>query len=168
VNGTRPLSIISTEGSCYILDVNQNQYPVRVVTQSTWNLRGSRNTNSNFPDVLFYDPQFPLGILNFDPEPNLGVTAYFDSYLQLSEFNSLDALLILPPGYKLAIRSNLTIALHAWFPNGTIDPAVVQEAAESKANIKRTNIRPDVASYDPEIVSRARGRYSVYTDSSRR
>lgn len=168
VNGTRPLSIITTAGSAYILDPYGNQYPVEVITQERWNQRGSRNTNSNFPDVLFYDPQFPLGILNFDPIPNIGYVAHFDSYLALTEFANLDTPLVLPPGYQLAIRSNLTIKLHAFYPNGALDPGVVIEALESKANIKRTNIRLNVAAYDPEIVSRSKGRYSIYSDTNRR
>lgn len=168
VNDTRPLSLITTAGSAYILDPYGNQYPVEVITQERWNQRGSRNTNSNFPDVLFYDPQFPLGILNFDPIPNIGYVAHFDSYLQLTDFSDLTTPLVLPPGYQLAIRSNLTIALHTFYPNGQLDPGVMMEAAVSKANVKRTNIRLNVASYDPEIVSRSKGRYSIYTDSYRR
>lgn len=168
VNGTRPLSLISTAGSAYILDDSGNQYPVTIITMDRWNQRGSRNTNSNFPDALWYDPQFPLGVLNFDPIPNMSWVAHFDSYLQLGEFATLDAPLSLPPGYKLAIRSNLAIALHAFFPNGQIEPSTVLEATESKAAIKRTNTRNVVASYDQEMVSKARGRYSIYTDTTRR
>lgn len=168
VNGTRPLSLITTSGSAYILDPYGNQYPVEVITQARWNQRGSRNTNSNFPDVIFYDPQYPLGILNFDPIPNISYDAHFDSYLQISQFADIDTNLVLPPGYQLAIRSNLTVKLHTFYPNGPLDPGVIAEAAESKATVKRTNIRLNVAAYDPELVARSKGRYSIFTDTNRR
>lgn len=168
VNGTRPISLISSPGSCYILDENGNQYGVDVITQSMWNSRGSRNTNSNFPDVVFYDPQFPLGILNFDPIPNIGYTAYFDSYLQISEFAVLTTPLRLPPGYKLAVTSNLAVSLKPYFKSAQIDPLIMKEAMDSKAAIKRANIRQNIVRYDPEIMARAPGTYNIYTDSYRR
>lgn len=168
VNGTRPISLISGPGSCYILDSNGNQYGVDVITREAWNSRGSRNTNSNFPDVVFYDPQFPLGILNFDPIPNIGYTAYFDSYLQVSDFASLTTPLTLPPGYKLAVTSNLAVMLKPYFKASQIDPLVMQNAVNSKATIKRANIRQNTARYDPEILARAPGIYNIYVDGYRR
>jgi hypothetical protein len=168
VNGPRPLSIISTAGSAYILDNNGNQYGMDVITRAQWNERGSRNTNSNFPDVLFYDPQFPLGYLNFDPIPNIGYTCYFDSYLQLTDFSNSVSPLSLPPGYQLAITSNLAVALKPYYVAAQLDPVVMQEAMNSKANVKRQNIRNNVSVYDPEILSRAPGIYNIYTDSYRR
>lgn len=168
VNDTRPLRLIDTPGSCYILDTNGNQYGVDVITQAQWNMRGSRNTNSNFPDVLFYDPQFPLGVLNFDPIPNIGYTAYFDSYLQLSDFTGLTSQIILPPGYKRSITFNLCIDLKPYYSTAVLDPDVREQAAISKADIKRTNLRPNTAVFDPEILSRAPGIYNIYNDGYRR
>jgi hypothetical protein len=168
VNGPRPLSIIPTPGSVYILDTSGNQYGVDVIPREQWNMRGSRNTNSNFPDVLFYDPQFPLGLLNFDPIPNIGYQVFFDSYLQLSDFAGLTTVLSLPPGYQLAITSNLAVALKPYYVTAQIDPLVMQEAMTSKANVKRQNIRLNTAFYDPEILSKAPGIYNIYTDSYRR
>lgn len=165
---TRPIRLRSGPGAAYIQDNNQNIYGVDVITQAQWNLRGSRNTNSNFPDVLFYDPQFPLGILNFDPIPNIGYTAYFDSFLQLSDFATLTTQVSLPPGYVLAIKANLAVALQPYFATSQLSPIVVARAADSKANIKRSNIRLDPSVYDPEITARAPGIYNIYTDSYRR
>jgi hypothetical protein len=168
VNGPRPLSIIATEGSVYAVDFSGNIYGMDVWTRAQWNQRGSRNTNSNFPDVLFYDPQFPLGILNFDPVPNIGYTVYFDSYLQIADLSSLTTPFSLPPGYKLAVTTNLAVALKPYYKDAQTNPVVAQRAMESKANIKRTNIRLNVAQYDPEILSRAPGIYNIYTDGFRR
>jgi hypothetical protein len=170
VNDTRPLRIIAVSGSCYTLDSNGNQYGIDVITQDQWNMRGSRNTNSNFPDVLFYDPQEPLGFLNFDPIPNIGYQVFFDSYLQLSELASLTSTITLPPGYQLAIASNLAVKLKPYYiaAGVQIDPLVMKEAMDSLADVKRTNIRLRTAKFDPEILSRAPGIYNIYTDGYRR
>jgi hypothetical protein len=161
---TRPISLIASPGSCYAVDFNENQYQIDVLTQEQWNRRGSRNTTSNFPEVVFYDPQFPLGILKFDPIPNIGYTVYFDSYLQIAEFPTLTSPVILPPGYELALGSNLAIQIKPFYPGIALDEAVVKISADSKATIKRANIRLDEATYDPELRGKAAGTYNIYTD----
>ena len=172
VNGTRPLRILDVPGSVYTLDFNGNQYGMDVITQTEWNMRGSRNTNSNFPDVLFYDPQFPLGVLNFDPIPNIGYSVYFSSYLQFTSFAGLTSPLILPPGYKLAITTNLAIEAIPYFGVANLSQiemgALEKSAFRSLAKVKRNNIRDNKAVYDPEILSRAPGIYNIYNDSYRR
>ena len=172
VNSTRPLKIIDQPGSAYVLDGQGNQYQMDVITQMDWNLRGSRNTNSNFPDVLFYDPQYPLGVLNFDPIPNIGYTAYFSSYFQFTREAGLTSPIILPPGYKLAIATNLAIEMIPYYGVTNLSEremnTLERSAYRSLARVKRTNIRPSVAKYDPEILSKAPGIYSIQTDSYRR
>ena len=52
----------------------------------------------------FYDPQFPLGIVNIWPTPCQVYQCYFYSYLQLGDFPAPETNVLLPPGYNLAIR----------------------------------------------------------------
>lgn len=166
-NMTRPLKLIPSPGSAYMLDATGYKYDLQIIPQETWNLIGQiENQQSNIPTQLFYDPQFPLGILNFFPMPNQSITAYWDSYLQLTEFPALTTPMSLPPGYKKAIQDNLTIDLVPFFkPDGYQVPAWMARAAlDSKAWIKRTNQRPAVAYYDPEIVSKG-GTWNIYSDS---
>lgn len=166
-NGTRPLKILTDPGTAYIQDNNGNNYPVEVVPRDKWNQYGNRSdlVNSNFPSVLFYDPQFPLGIINFTPIPNEAYTAFFDSMLQLTDFATLATAVSLPPGYEMAMYSNLAILAHPFFMDGQINPAIVKIAATSLGDVKRTNIRDNYAIFDPEIVSRAQLSYNVFTDS---
>lgn len=163
---TRPLKLIVGPGAAYMLDSTGEKYDLEVVAQDQWNLIGQlQNIDSNIPNTLFYDPQFPLGILNFYPTPNVSITAYWDSYLQLSEFANLIAPLNLPPGYKKAIQDNLLLELVPFFKeDGFQAPQLwIQQAATSKGIIKRTNLRPQNAYYDPEITSRAQGTWNIYT-----
>jgi hypothetical protein len=166
-NKTRPLRIGAAPGTAYVQDANGNNYPLAVVTQDQWNLLPNRttSTNGNLPDTLFYDPQFPLGILNFFPTPNASITAFWDSFLQLSEFAALATAVSLPPGYKPAIQSNLILEIWAAYkPAGaTPEASLMRAAALHKGNVKRTNIKPVIAGYDGEIVARGSSTFNVYT-----
>lgn len=163
VNGTRPLKLIKDPGGAYIQDNAGNTYDMEVVERDFWNLitlrgtpQGGDSINSNIPSVLFYDPQFPLGILNFYPTPNIGYTAYWDSYLQIADFSGISGAFSFPPGYKDAVQLNLSIALAPAYPRAVLSQATIKRAADAKRNIKVTNQREVVAVYDPELVSRAR------------
>lgn len=167
INAIRPLRIIDTPGSAYIQDVNGNNYPVRVVTRDQWNQIGNRSPStvtSNFPDTLFYDPQFPLGRINLNPTPSASYTAFVDTYLQLTDFVTLASAVSLPPGYNRALKGNLAIELKPYVADGQLDEALIAAARESKASIKRNNQRKLVSAFDSAIVSRAGGSYNIYTD----
>lgn len=166
LNMTRPIRLISGPGAAYMQDDNGNNYGMDVVPLDQWNLLGTREITSDVPDTLFYDPQFPFGILNFYPIPIVGWTANWTSYLQLSDFDTLDTPVSLPPGYVVALKFNLSIDLQPYFTGSQINPIAVKRAAETKGNVKRSNMRMNVAVYDPEIVSHATATYNFYTDSS--
>src|ERR1700680_1421543 len=67
-NMTRPLRILDSPGSCYVLDSTGNRYNLQVVPRPRWNLIGNIvQVSGNYPDTLFYDNQYPLGIINVYP-----------------------------------------------------------------------------------------------------
>lgn len=161
----RPIRIMEGPGAAYIQDSNGNNYSVDVVTREEWNLIGNRVvTNSNFPDTLWYDPQFPTAFINLFPVPNQNNTLYFDSYSQLSTFTSIDLDINLPPGYGKALHHNLAIELEPIYPTAKLSQNTIRLASEAKANVKRSNGRTILAVYDPEIAARGAGSYSIYTD----
>lgn len=163
----RPLRILEDPGTAYTLDSNGNKYPLQVVPRDKWNMYSNTSSivTSNFPTVLFYDPQYPLGIINITPFPNIAYQMYWDSYQQLESFPALTTTISLPPGYNAAIRHNLAAELWPFFGTGELAQTVVYLASQSKGNIKRTNIRPEEAVYDSEIVSRSQVQYNWQTDS---
>ena len=167
VNATRPLRIIGSPGSCYVQDGNGNNSGLNLVTRAQWNMIGNRDPSvvtSNFPDTLFYDPQYPLGVLNFNPTPSSSYTAFIDSYLQLVDLAVLTSTVSLPPGYVKALKSNLALELKAYYLDGKVDDVLIALAQTSKAAIKRTNTRPNVATYDGAIIARTGVNYNIQTD----
>lgn len=127
---------------------------------------GLLTNTSNIPDTIFYDPQYPLGIINVFPTPNVSNTLYFDAYLQLTDFSSLTVSMILPPGYEAAIYSNLSMWMAPFFKDAQPSPVVSALADRTLASIKRTNMRENLSNYDAEIVSRATPTYNIYRDST--
>jgi hypothetical protein len=164
INDIRPLRVSNDAGSAYLLDVNDNRYPMDVLDQMSWNLRVTASINSDLPDTLFYDPQFPLGLINIWPTPNLAYYCYFSSYLQLGDFASLTSAFNLPPGYKRAIVTNLALSLKPYFTGSQIDPLVIEEARQTKGSVKRNNLRSQRSVYEPELIARGSATYNIYSD----
>ena len=166
-NTTRPLKIEDGPGRCYVVDSTGQNYPLDVIDAQRWNLLGQLNINSNIPTALYYDPQFPLANINIFPIPNIGYTLYWNSYLPLVDFSTLASVLSLPAGYKKAIQDCLCIELWPHFKadGAQIPVNIVNDASVAKANIKRKNMRPMIAFFDKEIVSRSTPTYNIYRDT---
>lgn len=161
----RPIKLIAGPGTAYVQDTNGNNYAVDVVTREVWNAIGNRVvSNSNFPDTIFYDAQFPIAYLNVFPVPNIAYTLYFDSDQELLAFPSIDMDINLPRGYSEALQRNLAIALEPMYPTARLSKSTIDLAAKAKANIKRSNSKTLLASFDSEIVSRGGATYNIYTD----
>jgi len=168
VNLTRPIRLIEGQGAAYVTDSNGNNYDVDVIPRDQWNQISNRTstTQSNIPLNIFYDPQYPLGVINVYPSPTIGYRLYFDSYLQLGNLSGLTTALSFPPGYELAIQTNLAVLLGPFFKSALVSEDVKAQARESKKQIKRSNRRTNVASYDPEL-GQTKGFYDVYSDGFR-
>lgn len=164
ISGTRPLRVSDAPGAAYLLDASLNRYLMDVVDQLTFNIQTTAVANSSLPDHLFYDPQFPLGIINIWPTPSTGYTCSFLSYAQLGDFSAPSSAFSLPPGYKRAITINLCLSLKPYFTSAQIDPLIIKEASETKASVKRSNMRTQIAVFDPELVSRGNSSYNIYND----
>ena len=168
INSTRPYDIVQA----FVRDTTNNDYPMTIIPRSLWNDIGTKYITSQIPDTLFYDPQYPLGVINIFPVPLLNYTVFFDSTLDQVEYTTLTQVLSLPVGYERAYVSNLALELMgAGFPcmlNEAALGRLTVNAMEAKGNIKRANIKEVIAEYDPSIVSRSNATYNIYSDSTPR
>lgn len=164
INTTRPDNILQAG----ILTSNNLHLPMRVVPQDVWNEIVLLSNTSQIPTTLFYDPQYPLGIINIFPVPMLAYTLELTVLLQQSTFSSLPMSISSPPGYERAYILNLALEMiTAGFPCMLPDKEyvrLVENASEAKANIKRKNIKPNYAEYDDALIGQG-SPYNVFTDT---
>jgi hypothetical protein len=164
----RPLEILVGPGRAYLLDAANQRFPLDVVEQDQWNQIVVLNQITDLPDTLFYDPQFPLGIINVFGNPGVANRVFFDSRLRLQDVSTLDTQIILPPGYVRAIRTNLSCEAWRFFKVGSPDKDLSDDAKTSLAAIKRTNIKQSPSKYDAAVISKAGGGYNIFNDSTNR
>lgn len=165
INTQRPIDI--TQAFCR--DTNGLDYPLDIWTQDRWNTIGLKSVQSQIPQVLFYDPGFTLGTINIYPVPMLPYTVFYDSVTQQVQFSSLTQSLSMPPGYERVFVSHLALELMAnGFPcllNPLQLKALTTAASDGMANIKRTNIKEIISTYDESLVSHAQSTYNPYRDA---
>ena len=127
-----------------------------------------KSNTSQIPQVLFYDPQYPLGIIYLFPVPSAAYTLMFNAIIQQSTYSSLPMSLSVPPGYERAYILNLALDLMtAGFPCLLKDKEyvrLVENAAEAKANIKRKNIKEVISFYDGAVLGTGVP-YNIFDDS---
>lgn len=167
INSTRPQDITQA----YIQDTGGNNYLMTILPRDKWNQIGNRSSTitSQIPTALFYDPQFPLGVINIFPTPLIAYTCFFDSTQDQTTYTGLTTALSLPPGYERMYVANFAMELVLLGFETTLDQKqlamLAQVASESKANIKSTNIQEEISDYDPMLVSRAKSTYNIFRDS---
>ncbi len=167
INTTRPLDITQA----YVQDAAGNNFLMDLKTRDWWNQIGNRSATitSQLPNALFYDPQYPLGVINIFPTPLIGYTVFYDSMQQQVDPSALTTSISMPEGYERAYVLNLAIDMQtAGFPCLLDEKDYMQlkeNARESKAAVKRTNIKDVIANYDVAIVSKSYASYNIFRDS---
>lgn len=169
----RPIRLIYGPGAAFATDSNGNRYPIDVYPQDKWNeIWNLTASNSTIPNVIFYDPQYPLGVVKIWPlyAGGLGMTLTFNSYLQLASLNEDPATEIaLPPGYREAYVDNLARQIWRYFkPDGAQIPAdIAEDAAKSKGVLKRANTRQNIAEFEKALLNRQGAVWNIYADTWR-
>lgn len=164
-NTARPLDILQA----FVRDGNNIDYQIDIVPQQQWNEITQKTVTSQIPNTLFYYSTFPLGIINIFPVPLLSYTLFFTSTLDQVTSSLLPTAISMPPGYLRAYILNLALEMVTFgFPCLLGDKefaTLINNASMAKANIKRTNTKEVLASYDPAIVSNSYATYNVFSDS---
>jgi hypothetical protein len=125
-----------------IRDSSDNDYPLEVTTSEQDYVRETaKSEGSPVPCLLYDDNAFPQKNLTFFPAPSDATySVVLWVWRVFSEFSSLNEEISLPPGYREALESNLSIRLCPSF--GKVASAeLIEIATESKAQIKRNNYR---------------------------
>lgn len=134
-------------------------YPVAVLNLEDYEMIGLKTLNGPWPKAVYYQPSEILGNIYVWPNPSQGEMHLFANTL-FQRFTTIYDTLALPQGYSIALRWCLAERLMPMYgkASATQIAMINAYAAQSKATIKRTNMKPPMVSRYPDalLVSRAK------------
>ena len=145
----RPLNI---DSSFVRINTNSNgvpiingglDYPVAVLNVEDYEMIGLKTLNGPWPKALYYQPAETLGNIFVWPNPAQGEMHMFVNTL-FQRFVTQNDYINLPQGYSMALRWCLAERLMPMYGKAsqTQIAMIVAYAAQGKATIKRTNMKP--------------------------
>lgn len=157
----RPLSLtsafvrISTTSNGVPIVGGGLDYPVAVLNFDQYNSIGLKTMNGPWPKAIYYQPAEILGNIFVWPAPGQGELHLFTDTIFRS-YQTQNDVFALPQGYNMALRWCLAERLMPMYGKAsqTQIGMITSYAAQAKATIKRTNMKPPmVASYADAIIT---------------
>ena len=134
-------------------------YQVGILALENYNQIGLKTLNGPWPKALYYNPNADQGNLFVWPNPAQGEMHLFANTI-FSRYETLYDTIVLPQGYSMSLRWCLAERLMPMY--GKVNPTQITMinayASQSKATLKRTNMKPVAsASYPTQmLVGRAK------------
>jgi hypothetical protein len=148
--------IITTSGQ-------NTEVPIEPLTWERWQQEAVKQLPCSYPIKFWYDYQFPFGNVWVWPTPTqTNQMALYIPQLLKSAFSQPTDSVVMPQGYQRALSCNLAVELAPGYPKAVVSPLLLQRATDSKADVKRANMRILEAAKDPAIMNGAR-RFNVWT-----
>jgi len=134
-------------------------YPVAILALEDYEMIGLKTLSGPWPKALYYQPTELLGNIFVWPNPSQGEMHLFADTI-FRRYTSINDTIVLPQAYSMALRWCLAERLMPMYgKNSQVQIAMIQSyAAQAKATIKRTNMRPIQTSRYPDslLVGRAK------------
>lgn len=163
INVARPLWVHNAS----VIPLSQtNEIVLDVISDDEWAKIAIKPTTSTVPTTLFYDYGFNssgLGTINVWPIPTTAATLVLYLPQALTAFADGTTSYSFPPGYERMLRYNLAVDLAPEY-GVQVDPAVSMIAVQSKANVKRANIRMETMAVDAALLTGKSLVYDYRTD----
>jgi hypothetical protein len=128
-------------------------YPVAIFALEQYESIGLKQLNGPWPKGVYYQASENLGTIYVWPNPAQGEMHIF-AYTQFRTFTAQTDNIALPPGYINALRWCLAERLLPMFGKmNQVQMAMINSlAAQAKATIKRTNMRPPQVARYPDTL----------------
>jgi len=134
-------------------------YPVAILALEDYEMIGLKTLSGPWPKALYYQPTELLGNIFVWPNPSQGEMHLFADTV-FRRYTSINDTVVLPQAYSMCLRWCLAERLMPMYgKNSQVQIAMIQGfAAQAKATIKRTNMRPIQTSRYPDslLVGRAK------------
>lgn len=125
--------------------------PIDIVNQDQWANISIKSVSSNIPTKLFAEGTYPLETIILWPVPAIANSLVLFSWKPLANISALNSVIDLPPGYAKALKYNLALELAPEYGR-PLDELVMAQAVESKAAIKRMNVKPLYLTIDEAVL----------------
>jgi hypothetical protein len=118
-------------------------YPVAILNINDYEMIGLKTLNGPWPKALYYQPAETLGNIFVWPNPSQGEMHMFADTI-FTRYTNLNDNINLPQGYTMALRWCLAERLMPMYGKASqVQIAMIQQyAAQGKATVKRTNMKP--------------------------
>lgn len=129
-------------------------YPVAILSLEEYESLGIKQLNGPWAKMIYYMPAETLGTLYVFPNPAQGELHLFTQTI-FRQFQNLNDTITLPQGYNMALRWCLAERMMPMYGkvNQTQIGMISALAAQSKATVKRTNMKPpQVARYPDSLL----------------
>jgi hypothetical protein len=126
------------------------ELPARVLTEEEYQGIRLKNTQGSWPRWLYNDYAFPLSTVTVWPVPDISNQMVLYTWNQLTSMATLDTVWTFPPGYAIALRFNLSIALAPEYGK-SVSPEIAALASEALAHIQSVNIEVPLMQVDPAL-----------------
>lgn len=146
-NGLRPIQIASAYTRYQGID-----FPLAEVTDERYNLIPLKSQPGQIPVFFRFDADFPLASVTLWPVPNQATQITLTCNKQFTTGVTSASVIAYPPGYSRALRYALAVDIASEF-QVPLPQLVSDIARESKAKIKRANIKPQIAISDPLLMT---------------
>ena len=134
-------------------------YPLSILSLEEYESIGIKQLNGPWAKAIYYQPSELLGTIYVYPNPSQGELHLFTQTI-FRQFQTLTDTISLPEGYNMALRWCLAERLLPMYgkTNAVQIGMINAYAAQGKATIKRTNMKPAQIARYPEalMVGRAR------------
>jgi hypothetical protein len=148
------------------------ELPMEMLNSQQWQGITNKSTPSLLPQVCFVDHSetvYPDMVLYFWPIPTQANPVVLYLWQLLTQFSSLTAQFLFPPGYPEMLRYQLAVRLAAEFPCDLQKFQIVQKlAAEAKERISGLNVEAAIAVCDEAIVGSYGKMGNIFTGTANR
>lgn len=160
--GQRPVQL---SPSSYFKDPSTGiSYELGFVNQEQYNGIALKTATSTFPQVMFVNTLSNSIEMTIYPVPTRVLEFHLVSVIALTQIDALNDQLIVPPGYRRALKFNLALEIASEF-GVEARPTVKRIAAISKRSLKRIN-SPDDMLKMPGNLAGGRHRYNIFAGTT--
>lgn len=139
----------------------QVDYPLTIVNSYEDYARIRLKSLTSFPQIIFYDAQFPVGNVHIWPIAQAGYEIHIGTKTVLSQFSYLTDAITLPPEYAEAILLNLSVRLRVMYQLPP-DPVLNGLAKSALETMRTSNAQvPQLRMPDGLLHG---GKYNIFSD----